>query len=258
MRRALLALALVAGCGTPAAAPPALTGELTQYRRDQALDRFQVGVTADREVVVEGARLLAPGYADGPAVALDVTVPPGSRVDLPVPYGAPDCRSGVGPAVAELSLRGGDRVRVELGQPPVLVQVRERECRERRVAEAVELSLAPLVEGPGPVLRTALRLDRRVEGEPVVVEDVGGHVLFTLRGEGLPLVLGPDEGAAEVPLTVTTTRCDGHALAESKRTGLLLFYVGVGEDVPRRTEVAATPEQAAQLAAFATRSCGLS
>ena len=91
----------------------------------------------------------------------------------------------------------------------------------------------------------------------MLVDGVGGHVLFTLRMTPERFVLGPAEATAELPLTVRTTRCDGHALAESKRTGLLLFYVGVGEQVPRRTEVAATPEQAAQLAAFATRSCGL-
>ena len=93
------------------------------------------------------------------------------------------------------------------------------------------------------------------------MQDVGGHVLFTLRARPerpTPLlVLGPDEPSAELPLRLVTTRCDGHALAESKRTGILLLYVGVGDDVPRRIEVAVTTDQLAQLTSFATRSCGV-
>ena len=76
-----------AGVSVPA---PTLSGELTRYRRDEALRRLQVKLgQAEGEPAAEvvSLRLSLPGYEDGPASELDSTSLPGSVVDLPVQLG---------------------------------------------------------------------------------------------------------------------------------------------------------------------------
>ena len=68
-------------------------------------------------------------------------------------------------------------------------------------------------------------------------------------------MLESDASRAELPLDVVTSRCDGHALAESKRTPLFLFYVGVGDAEPRVLAVEAPRSVHGLLPDFATCSC---
>jgi hypothetical protein len=276
-RRSALLLAAVTAVGACSPGPsPSLSAELTQYRRDQPLLRVQVKLSneGDTDLVVESLRLAARGFAPLPHTETDATLRPGVDVDLPVPHGAVDCEVAVpagitdGTAVARVRVGDGEAQEVRVPLPSkgqVLALVRRRECDRQALEEAVDLSFSDAwpeeVAADGrPVLRPTLVLRRRGGEEPVRVTEAGGHVLFTVTprsGDAAPALMALERGASEVelPLDVVTTRCDGHALAESKRTPLFLFYVAVGTSEPRALAVAAPAAVHGRLSEFATRSC---
>ena len=236
---------------------------------------MQVTLTnrGDADVHVDALRLEAPGFATQPDTAKQSRLWPGRRVDLPVPHGDVDCDAQVpagstdGTAVATVRVGDGPPQDVRVPLPAdggVLALVRARECAQQAPDRAVGLSFADAwpeeVRDGRPVLRPTLVLTRRSSTEPVVVQEPGGHVLFSVSardGGGPPLLaLAADAQQAQVQqLDVVTSRCDGHALAESKRTPLFLFYVGVGGAEPRVLAVPAPASVHGLLAEFATRSC---
>jgi hypothetical protein len=136
------------------------------------------------------------------------------------------------------------------------------ECAERALAAQVRITVQAGTATRGadgrPTLPMTLHLTRRAPGERVVVQELGGHVVFTVRPDRpaqAVLVLEPDEDQAELPFHLVPTRCDGHALAENKRAGLLGVYVGVGDVPPRLTTVVPDDATQARLKAFAVEGC---
>lgn len=276
---AALLLCLTSACADGARQPaptPTLEAELTQYRRDAALRQVQLKLAnhGQVDVVVERLRLEAPGFATEPDVDEEARLPPGRRVDLPVPYGRARCDDGPpstagptdGTAVAVVRVAQGPPREVRLPLPAaggLLRRLHERDCAQQRLAAAVDVSFAPDwpegVSAGGPALQPTLVLRRRAGTDTVVVDDVGGHVLLTVRprpDRPRPLlVLAAGEQVAELPLELVATRCDPHALAESKRTPLLGFYVAVGDDEPRLTFFQADAAATRRLTEFVTRSC---
>ena len=114
--------------GDPAgvsASAPTLSGELTRYRRDEALRRLQVKLgQAEGEPAAEvvSLRLSLPGYEDGPASELDSTSLPGSVVDLPVQLGDAVCPSAGEPTTEDA---------VPSGTAVAVATVRGRTARSR-------------------------------------------------------------------------------------------------------------------------------
>lgn len=109
-----------------------------------------------------------------------------------------------------------------------------------------------------PVLVGAVRLTRRSPEGRVVVEALGANVVYSLRGvpERRPLlVLEPTAPEAAVVVELSPTRCDPHALAESKATSLLLVYVGLGDAPARLITVTPDPATRLVLGEFAVRGC---
>jgi hypothetical protein len=257
-----------------AASDGPLSAQVTQFRRDQPLRRVQLRLhnAGSEPVALDAVRLDAPAFAALPDTPRTTRLPPGARVDVPVPYGEVDCAApleGADGAVAVATLRIGDgaarQLRVPLGDAGgALARVRERECAVEELAATAELALssewpeARAADGR-PALQPVLRVTRRTPSRRVVVDRAGGHVLFTVRardGREPPLlVLEPGQESAELPLEVVTTRCDAHALAESKRTPLFLFAVGLDEEEPRLLAVTAPDAVLPALSAFAARSC---
>ena len=260
-----LLLAGLLGCGgEPVAdAPDAAAGELRQPRSDRALHRVQVTVTSGLPLRVTAVTLTAGGFAPTGTVPVDVSLPVGSPLDLPVTYGAPDCAAAPGPAVAVLATDELGDLRLDLDDGGLVARLHEAECVEQALREAVDLAVSPelvetVVDGV-PTLTGALLLTRRVTGERVVLDGLGANVVLTVRSDttAAPLrVLGPDEASLSVPLVLTPSRCEAHALAESKRTSLVTAYLGLGDRAPRLVTV--TPDDATRrtVEEFASRGWG--
>ena len=215
-------LVLLAGCAA-AAAPPALSVSLEQSRDNENRHLLQVVLEnpGPDDVEVVRLQLRGGGFVDvAPTVRGDV-VRPGRRIALPVAYGAADCARTT-PARGVLGHRdGGVLLDAVLDVPeddPLLPRLRRRECDLAELAAAAGLSFDEDTWRRTGLSATGRLVVARGEGrEPVEVASLDGTVVFTLRQQGLPLVL-TDQDRLEVPVTVTASRCDVHALVESKRS----------------------------------------
>jgi hypothetical protein len=262
------------------AAAPTLTGELTRYRRDEALRRLQVklGQPAGEEpVVVSALRLSVPGYGDGPPSELDTQSRPGAVVDLPVGLGEPVCPGAGEPAtedavpsgepVAVATLDGPDgpqEVRIALTDPDgVGPQTWSRECSTLAALAAAPLELGRTwVRGGSPGALTAsgeLVVGPVAPGREVEVVEVVGTTLFSAAAAAavpLPLRVAGG-GVAALPLVLAPARCDPHAVGESKRG--YAFGVRVVVDGGEPVLVTVEPVEAArvQLEDVLLEQCGL-
>ncbi len=285
----MLALALVlavCGCSTgpdhgPRPEPPApaaelgLEGTLLQYRRDAARRVLQLQVRSARPgLVVEDVELRAAGFAPTRRTGASTALRPGAPVDLPLPLSEARCgadAAGASSALLHVREDGGPARPVLLGLPAagaLLARLHGPECAERELRRTVDVALVGgwVPDGAdGSARRTTLQLRRLVpEGPRVVVPELQSGVLFTVRtsaepGAGVPspvVVLEPGAPVAEVPLVVRATRCDAHALAESKRTTQLRVPVEV--DGREAVQLVLQPDQAGRdlLVQYATQACG--
>lgn len=271
----LLALSALPACGgaaapagppaVPASVPPAaapqLAAEVKQYRADIAPRRLSVAVTnaGDSPVVVTGVQLTAAGFEPVPASEVEVELAPGDRTDVKVPYGTARCDGAAGADQAVVAVRGAGELRLDVPEGNGLLErLRSRDCAEQALRTAVDLRLSDAWTLVGAELQGALVLERRAGEEPVTVVEPGGNVLFTIRPPepAVPLgVLEPGAERVELPLRVTATRCDGHALAESKRSYVFAFFTTVGDGPPHLTATTADEALQRQLDRLALDTC---
>jgi hypothetical protein len=220
----LLAAVLLAGCAAPAATPaPPLSVSLEQSRDNE--NRHLLQVVLDNpgpgDVEVVRLQLRGGGFVDvAPTVRGDV-LRAGRRIAFPVAYGDADCARTT-PARVVLGHREGGALReVVLDVPaddPLLPRLRRRECDLEELAAAAGLSFADDAWERTGLVATGRAVVRREQGrEPVELASLEGTVVFTLRPQALPVVLA-DQDRLGVPVTVNASRCDAHALAESKRS----------------------------------------
>ena len=235
VRSAALLLALT-GCAAPSLPPAELSATVRQYRSDVPLRMLSVTTTnpGSTTVVVERVQLLARGFVALPSTRVDVVLRSGDRVDVPVAYGEARCGAQL-PATADAArmlLRSGSgppqEVLVRLSaEGGLLPRLHASECAQAGVRAAVQLSLGERWVRRGDRLDGSLVLIRGAGDSPVRVLEPGGHIVFTVRGS-LPAVLEAGQERAEVPLSVTPTRCDGHALSQNSRGAVFPFVVSVG------------------------------
>jgi hypothetical protein len=252
-----------AGSAAPATAP--LTGELRQFRGNAAQRLVQITLRPTAPLTVASGSLSAEGFRDGPLRSFDVTLPAGAVIDLPVEYGAADCRAAPGPARAVLSVLqegAAQEVELPLDDRGLVARLHEAECAEQALGEQVRFTVVPgepRVSSEGrPALPATLRLTRTAPGDRVVVSELGAHIVFSVRPERARtplLVLEADEQTAEAELELVPTRCEPHALAENKRMGLLGIYAGLGDAEPRLTTVVPDDATRARLTTFAVEGC---
>lgn len=233
----LLLLAL-AGCGPFAqgAATPDLQVRLEQSRDNENRHLLQVVLTNDGAAPVEVVRLQlrAPGWVEvAPTVRSDV-VRPGRRIAFPVEYGAAVCERDGAARVVVGHRTGGGLQELDLLVPaddPLLPRLHRHECAVRALGEAVEIAFDQSWRREGDVVTGRLVVRRRDGATPVTLASVEGTVVFTLR-TGAPLPLTLTSGRTEVPVTVTASRCDVHALIESKRSYDFPYVATLGGGEP--------------------------
>jgi hypothetical protein len=247
--------------GDEAPAPPDLTAQVVQLRRDQVLERIEIALRnpGPRDVVVRRLRVEAPGYQRLPAQPKDSPIAAGLTVNLPWEYGDVRCRPDltpprVGPAVVSLRVAVGtssdDRpVTLRAGDPDgLLTAIAERTCAVRRATAEVGLAFADEWRlerrADRDVLHGTLRATLRAD-EPRSVSQVAGAIMYGLgpdtgrRPADVPLAtLTPDRPTAEIPVLAYAARCDGHTIGEIKKP--YEFLVWVGE--PGREPLAITPQ----------------
>lgn len=272
--RVLLPCALAAaltGCGADGSAPapaPRLAAEVKQYRSDIAQRTVAVSVDnpTDGDVLVRRLALDAAGFADDPPVEVAVQVAAGSRVDVRLPYGEVECAddrpAGADAVLLGVQDAGGAQhdLRLELAAEGLLDRLHARECADRTLLAVADVRLSPQWTRNGSRLEGALVLERRSGSAPVTVVEPGGNVLFTVRsaeaGRTTPLgTLAPTAAALELPLEITSTRCDAHAFADSKRSYIFGFYLALGDDEPQLTTTTADPPLQRQLDRLAADTC---
>jgi hypothetical protein len=270
--RALLLVGLAAAltaCAAEEPDPPAprLAAEVKQYRSDIAKRTVAVTVEnrGDGDVLVRRVALDAEGFPDDPSDEVTTELPAGGLVDLRVPYGEVGCdadRSGGAPDAALLTVQDAEGaqhdVRLELAPGGVLDRLHAGECADRALRAAADVRLSPQWSRDGARLAGALVLERRSGSTPVTVVEPGGNVLFTVRpaDAGTPMgTLGPSDAALELPLRVTATRCDPHALADSKRSYVFTFYVALGSAEPQQVTTTADLTLQRQLDRLVAETC---
>ena len=93
---------------------------------------------------------------------------------------------------------------------------------------------------------TSVRRLARCDAEP----DGPDRVRLDVRDAAVAVAV-----ALELPMVITATRCDGHALAESKRSYIVAFFTAVGGGEPHLTTVTAEPPLQRQLDRLALDTC---
>ena len=231
---ALGLLLLAPGCASDPAAPTAPAGPDPQiaafsvYGRHSAV-RGKVDLRlANRGpdvVEVERFQVRSPLFATvAPYDRPSELVADGQESIVPVPFGEPLCdvQDGSG-AVVVLTVRTGDRlhdVAVPLvDREPGLVRAHRLDCERAAVTDtaAVELAGSWERDADGRRLHGRLHLTRLAPGR-LAVSDVVDSILFSVDAPPHRPLLVLDEGAPEasVDLVFRATRCDQHALIESK------------------------------------------
>jgi len=216
--------------------PPGLSVALEQSRDNENRHLLQVVLTNHGRLPVEVVRLQlrAPGFVDVPPTVRTDVVRPGRRIAFPVAYGAADCaRNGEARVVLGHRTPEGvhDAVLVVPADDPLLPGLHERECALAELAETAEIAFAPEWRREGDAVLGELVVRRRSGTAPVRLVSLEGTVVFTLRPQAsLPAQLDRDE--VVVPVRVNASRCDPHALAESKRSYDFPWYAALGDAEP--------------------------
>lgn len=224
---------LTASAAAETVARPELTAEVAYPRTLQAQRWVEIRVagTVGDDWVVTAATLDAPAFARVEVTARNVRLFEGGIGRVRVPLGEAMCPAGGGFATAELVLAhdGGDVVTVEVELPSeVLAEINAGECAMEAVRNVAAPSLGTADAVSGPSVDTTLTLSRGVGGHDSHVEMTAlkGSVIFEVKASEaqlLPLALTAGTSSVALPITITATRCDAHAVAESKKT----FVFGV-------------------------------
>jgi hypothetical protein len=226
---------------TPVAGIQQVQVSLIQPRYLQTRRMIAVSLRNDGNTPVRFAQfqLDAPLFSRVPPTLRDTTLEPGAQLDIPINYGEAQCDAspdGDTAVITSLRTGGGDlqEVRLPLPAPDSLLQrLHGTECGQLAIKEAVDIDFGPNWERHGTAARGALLLRRQGSNQPITVVDVGGTVIFTVRPvspSDAPLFrLDPDTERGDIPIEVTASRCDSHAMAESKKSFVFPLWVRLGD-----------------------------
>lgn len=255
---ACLLVALASGCVDPGddvvdAPSPTSSGSLVagletpRYLSDGRRLEIILRNDTDETVRIQTLRLESKSFENLDPTVRPVEVPPGVRVDVPVPYGAAICGLEQARASVALELVGA-------AQPVVLpitshgeVQaLYDEQCRQEQVAEAAYVGYGQewsTVDSPeGPAVEGTLTIRRRESDQRIAIDAVASNVIFLVTPLGRtrePLVvLEPGETEASIGVRIRASRCEPHAVAESKKTFRFPMWVALGDEEAEFLEVA--------------------
>jgi hypothetical protein len=253
--------------------PPAgLTASLVQYRRDQP--RRYVEVKLDNktgsalDITLLGVTL--PGYERPRDVNRSTHLETDRRVDLPVALADPICERpphGTASASLRVEAAGQDAIHttVDVDDDGLLDRLQRFDCAVRRAETAFDLELSPswqqLGAGPDLTMRGQASATLRDTAATVEIIGINGGVLFVADAQRtdppLPLRLDRQRPSQTLDFELLPARCDGHAVAESKRLTAVFFAVSIDDAEP--VTLRRVPDDAGYqtLAAALRERCGL-
>lgn len=241
---------------------PGLRLSFIQQRIHEGTNHAQLRVVnhTDNTLVVRRIGLDWPGYPGGLHRSGE-TVLAQSTLDLHFWLTRPDC--DVDPAATPpvgiiVTDHGRFRRTMTADGVRFLNRIWSAECNRVRFARAASIQLSddwrPTTRGRETALRGALVLTRRTGGEPVVIDEVRGSVLFDLSLAGVA-ELPPRVRRAELPLVVDPGRCDEHARAGSTQTFLWTVWLHVGNGDQLTLHLTPTKDQQVRLLEFLDDAC---
>ncbi|MBL8776827.1 MAG: hypothetical protein JNK12_12880 [Acidimicrobiales bacterium] len=237
MRRvvALLLLGGVLGlgagaCGSDAspeesAAPP-IHAEILRSRLFELQHQLKLVLRndGDQPIDVEALQLDLPTFEQVDPQERHSSLVPGRAVAIPVDFGDARCPPAGDAASAVVLTIAGEPRRIPLAEPSdALAVLNERQCLERRVHDAFAITWGEDDLRPAGELAvgTTLDVDRLQPDHTLDIELVRSSVVINLSavGGGHPsLALDAAENQASVDVVFNASRCDSHALTESKKT----------------------------------------
>ena len=280
----LLLTAVLAACSGsspaagPSATPTAGPGSELPLRVTSGYGRHAaVRAKADLRLVNEGNAEISlvtlqvrhPLFERQPPVERRTVLPPDGDVRLvPVPLGAPLCdRDDATGASLAVGVQTPDGVQAAVlplaDREPGLVRAHRLACAIAAVEDLVTVELAtdglriPTPEGEGVVLDLEVR--RNGGGDPAVtVTELLGSILFSLAGTPPPQLvqLAPDARSAGARVVLLASRCDRHAMIESKTSFTFPLFASVDGGPPVRLSTTATGTARNALQALLDDTCG--
>lgn len=199
-------------------------------------------------VAVATIQLASPRFAPVAPNRRDSVLAPGQDVSMPLDYGAAACTDdeGVATTSSALVVVDGQAVQLPLDERSnaALTDLQSDECEAAMVAHVVEVRFDEDWEQTAPgVAQGHVVLTQQAEGSAAALHELRGTVIFTVdtAGEDDPLLAVADGSQrARRPVTVTASRCDPHALIESKKT--FVFTAMLALDGGEERPVAFQPE----------------
>ena len=208
-------------------AAPALHAEITRSRLFELQQRLKLVLRNDdaEPVDVDALQLDLPYFETVDPQERHSTLVPGRAVAIPVDFGEARCppATGDGDDPAVVLTIAGEEQRVPLVEPSDALSVlNQRQCQEQAVRDAFAITWgADLTPAGELAVATTLDVERLQPDHALDIELVRSSVVVNLAaaGGGHPgLAVGPDDDRASVDVVFNTSRCDAHALTESKKT----------------------------------------
>jgi hypothetical protein len=255
------------------APPPGVSVSLQQWRSDVPVHRLQVAVRNDTDTPVffQDVRLLGDSFQALPAEPVNTTLGRTPRTDLSIPYGPARCEPAripdVRPAVVLARVRIGNgpvhEVRWAIPHPdPLLRQLVMTECGEFLLRQSLDVAFGDEWTRSGRRLMGVIRIRSKAATAPVTVEDIGGTTHYDLApasGKRHPVaVIPPAAGARELPVVLTPSRCDPHAMGEAKQAFLFPLWASLDGRQTYRLIVVPPPRVQEVFQTHATEVCGFS
>ena len=232
---AALAAPACAGTGTTP-----LTATVEQSRAAQVRQGVNVilASSSDAPVRFERIRLDDDRFEPVPATDRRVTVAPRTpRLLVPVPIGAARCTGTLGTPAVVVDDR---RVAIDADGRALLDRLVDDACRREALDRQVDVAFSPddaVAISPVEVEAT-LRLRRTGGDDTVTVDAIGSNVIFAVTAP--TATLGADDSVLEVRVLLNASRCEPHALAESKKTWLFPVWLALGSGTPQHLELEIT------------------